>query len=62
MSAHVLDDLADAREQPRIVEHRLANRNAVLFELSRLADEPRCMSQCSYRNRSVIGCHAAELV
>ena len=62
MSTHIFDDLADAREQPRIVQHRLAHRNAVLSELSRLADQPRCVSQRSYGNRSVIGRHAAELV
>ena len=56
------DDLADAGQQPRIVEHRFAYCNAILSELSRLADEPRCMRQRSYRNRSIIGRHAAELV
>ena len=33
-----------------------------MFELSRLANQPRCMRQRSYGNRSVIGRHAAELV
>ena len=59
---HVVDDLADAREQPRVIEHRLAHRNAVLSELPRLADQPRRVSQRSHGHRSVIGRHAAELV
>ena len=62
MSTHVVGDLADAREQPRVVEHRLAHRNAILSELPRLADQPRRVSQRSHGNRTVIGRHAAELV
>ena len=62
MRTHVVDDLADAREQPGIIQHRLAHRDAVLSELSSLADQPGCMGQRPHRNRSVVGCHAAELV
>ena len=62
MSTHVLDDLADAREQPRVVQHRLAHRDAVLSELSRLADQPGGVGQRPHGNRTVIGRHAAELV
>ena len=62
MRAHIVDDLADAREQPRIVEHRLAHGDAVLTELASFSDQPGSMGQCAHRNRSVIGRHAAELV
>ena len=62
MRAHVVDDLAHAREQPGIVQHRLAHRDAVPTELAGFSDQPGGVGQCPHRNRSVIGRHAAELV
>ena len=62
MGAHIVDDLADAREQPGILEHRLAHGDAVLTELASLSNQPGSMGQCPHRNRSVIGRHAAKLV
>ena len=62
MRAHIVDDLAHAREQPGIVQHRLAHGDAVLTELASFSDQPGGMGQCPHRNRSVIGRHAAELV
>jgi hypothetical protein len=61
MRAHVVDDLAHARKQQGIIQHRLADTDAVLTQLSSFADQPGCMGQSPHRNRSVIGCHAAEL-
>ena len=62
MCTHVVDDLADTREQPGVIQHRLAHRDAVLSELPCLADQPRRVSQCPHGNGTVIGRHAAELV
>ena len=59
---HVVDDLADARKQPRVIQYRLAHRNAILSELSCLANQTRRVSQRPHWNRTVIGCHAAKLV
>ena len=53
-----MGDLADAREQSRVIQHWLTYRNAVLSELSRLADQSCRVSQRPYGNRSVIGGHA----
>ncbi len=62
MRAHIGDDLADAREQPRILKHRLAHGDAVLTELASFSDQPGSMGQCPHRNWSVSGRHAAKLV
>ena len=62
MCTHVVDDLADTREQPGVIQHRLAHRDAVLSELPCLADQPRRVSQRPHWNGAVIGRHAAELV
>ena len=62
MRAHGVDDLAHAREQPGIFEHRLAYGDAVVTELASFSDQPGSMGQCANRHRSVIGRHAAELV
>ena len=62
MRAHVVDDLAHPREQPRIVEHRLAHGDAVATELAGFADQPGGMGQCPHRDGSVVGRHAAKLV
>jgi hypothetical protein len=61
MRAHVVDDLAHAHKQPGIIQHRLADIDAVLTQLPSFADQPGCMGQSPHRNRPVIGCHAAEL-
>ena len=58
--AHVVDDLAHARQQPRIVERRLADGDAVAPELPRVAHEPRRVRQRAHRHRSVVRRHAAE--
>ena len=62
MRAHIVDDLAHTREQPGIVQHRLAHGDAVLTELARFSDQPGGMGQCPHRDRPVIGRHAAEFV
>ena len=58
--AHVVDDLAHARQQPRIVERRLADGDPVAPELPRVAHEPRRVRQRAHRHRSVVRRHAAD--
>ena len=60
MRTHIVDDLAHAREQPGIIEHRLAHGDAVLTQLSSFADQPGGMGQGPHRDGSVVGCHAAK--
>jgi hypothetical protein len=43
MRARFPDDLAHARKQPRIIQHRLAHADAVLTWLSSFADQAGCM-------------------
>ncbi len=62
MGTHVVDDLADAREQARVIEYRLAHRNTILSELACLAHQSRRVSQRPDWNGTVIGCHSAKLV
>ena len=62
MRTHIVDDLADAREQPGIGKDRLAHGDAVPTELGSLPDQPDSVSQCANWHRSVIGRHAAEFV
>ena len=62
MRSHIVDDLAHAREQPRVVQHRLAGSDAVQTELAGFSDQPGGIGQCPHRNWSVIGRHAAKLV
>jgi hypothetical protein len=38
MLAHVVDDLAYAREQRRIIKNRLTDRDAILTELSSFSE------------------------
>ena len=59
---HLADDLADAGKEPRVIQHRLVHRNAILSELPRLSDQPGRVRQCPHWHRTVIGRHAAELV
>ena len=62
MRAHILDDLAHAREQARVVEHRLDRRDAVPAELSGLADEAGRVGQGSHGDGPLVGRHSAELL
>src|SRR6266403_5009834 len=43
MRTRILDDLARAREQPGIIQHRLAYADAVLTQLSSFTNQPGCM-------------------
>ena len=61
MRTHIVDDLAHARKQPGIIQHRLAHADAVLTQLSSFADQPGCVGQGPHRNWSVVGRHAAKL-
>ncbi len=61
MRTRILDDLVNAREQPGIIQHRLAHADAVLTQLSSFADQAGCMGQGPHRNWSVVGCHTAKL-
>ena len=62
MRAHIAGNLADAREEPGIVKHRLTHGDAVLIELAGLPDQPGRVGECSNRHWSVVGRHAAKFV
>ena len=62
MRADVVGDLADAIEQPLVVERGFAGGDAVARELAGFADQPRGVRQRADRDRSVVGGHAAERV
>ena len=62
MRAHIVDDLAHAREQPGVLKYRLAYGDAVLTELASFSQQPSSMGQCPHRHWSVIRRHAAKLV
>ena len=55
-------DLADAIEQPRIVERGFTGGDAVARELPGLPDQPRRMGQRTDRDGSVGRGHAAERI
>jgi hypothetical protein len=61
MLAHVLDDLAHAHQQLRVIKNRLTDRNAIPAELSSFPEQPGCLSQYSHGNWSVIRRHATKL-
>ncbi len=60
--AQIMDDLAHARQQPGILQSRLAYGDAILTELSSFAEQPGRMRQCPHGNGSVIGRHTANIV
>ena len=60
--AHVAGDLADAFEQPPIVERRFAGGDAVARELGGFADQPGGVRERADGHRSVVGGHSPELV
>jgi len=62
MRTNIVDDRSQARKQPGIIEHRLADSDAVETELAGFSDQPRGLGQCPHWNWSVIGRHAAEFV
>ena len=62
MHTHIVDDHAHARQQPGIIQHWLAHRDAVHVELAGFPDQPGRLSKCSYWNRSIIGGHTPEFV
>jgi hypothetical protein len=61
MLAHVLDDLAYAHQQLRVIKNRLTDRDAIPAELSSFPEQPGCLSQYSHGNGSIIRRHAAKL-
>jgi hypothetical protein len=61
MRAHIVDDLAQAREQPGILEDWLAYGNPVPAQLAGVPHQPGGVGQCSHRNGAVICRHAAKL-
>ena len=62
LRAHVAGDLADAIEQPPIVERGLAGGDAVARELGGFADQPGGVRERADGHRSVVGGHPPELV
>ena len=62
MRLHLVNDFAHTREQPRILEHRVAYGDAIPTELAGFPDQPGGMGQCAHRNWSVISRQAAKLV
>ncbi len=43
MHTHIVDDIAHAREQPGIIQYRLAHANTVLSQLSSFTNQPGSM-------------------
>jgi hypothetical protein len=62
MGSHIAHDFLRSREQPAIVEDRIAHCDSTLAQLSRIAEEARGMSQCPHWNRAVVRGHAAEFI
>ena len=62
LRAYVAGDLADAVEQPRVVERGFAGGDAVARELGGFADQPRGVRQRADGHRSIVGGHPPELV
>ena len=56
---HIVGNLADPREQPRVIQHRLIDRDAVLPELPSLSHQPGRMGQRPDGDRPIV-CHAAK--
>ncbi len=56
MGIHIVHDLAHPRKQPAIIQHRLAHGNAILAQLSGVADQPGGLGQSPHRNWAVVGC------
>ena len=55
-----MGDLADPREQSRVIQHRLIDRDAVLPELASLSHQPGRMGQRPDGDRPIVCCHAAK--
>ena len=62
MAAHIARDLADALEQPRIVEGGFTGGDAVAWELSRFPHQPRGVRQSADGDRPVVGGHPSERI
>src|SRR5262245_9618289 len=60
MRAHIVEDFADTRQEPAVIQNRLAHGDSVLTELSSVSDQPSSMGQRPHRNRPVIGRHTTE--
>jgi hypothetical protein len=60
--AHFFHYFTNAREQTRVVEQRLADYNSVATEAARVTEQPCGVGQRPYGNRSIVRCHATELV
>ena len=61
MVADVTDDFARARQQPGIIQQRLAHVDAKESELASFPQQPGCLCQRANGNGAVIGRHAANL-
>ena len=57
---HIVGNLADPREQPRVIQHRLIDRDAVLPELPSLSHQPGRMGQRPDGDRPIVCRHAAK--
>jgi hypothetical protein len=62
VSVDVVENLADSRQEARVVDGQVADVDAVAVKLAGLADESGRMGECAHRHRAVVGCHAAEAV
>jgi hypothetical protein len=60
--SHFFHDFTYARQQTRVVEQRLADHDTVTSEAASVTEQPRGVGQRPHRNRSIVRCHAAELV
>ena len=62
VAADLVDDLADASQEARVVDRQGTDVDAVAVELACLADESSGMGERTYGHRAVVGRHAAETV
>jgi hypothetical protein len=61
MRTSIAHDLTHARKQAWVVQHWLVDDDAVLTQLSSIADQPSRMSECPHRNWPVVGRHTSKL-
>jgi hypothetical protein len=60
--AHFFHDFTNAREQTRVVKQWLADDDTVAPEAASVTEQPRGVGQRPHWNRSIVRCHATELV
>jgi hypothetical protein len=62
MRTYIRNDLTDACDQPTVIEHGVTCRDAILTELSSVAEQAGGVGQRPNGHRSIISGHTAEFV